>query len=52
MEQLLRASLYDETISAAFDSVAFMLRHPFTLGDPALIERAIAVNQRSDITRR
>jgi hypothetical protein len=45
MEQLLRASLYDATISAAFDSVAFMMRHPFTLGDPALIERAIAVNQ-------
>jgi hypothetical protein len=46
MEQLLRASVYDATISAAFDSVAFMMRHPFTLGDPALIERAIAVNQR------
>jgi hypothetical protein len=32
-------------VSRAFDKVAFMLAHPATLADPALLERAIEVNQ-------
>lgn len=47
MDQLIRATLVDETVAGAFSRVAFMLAHPFTLGDPALVERAVAVNQRS-----
>ena len=45
LDQLIRATLVDEVVAHAFSRVAFMLAHPFTLGDPALIERAIAVNR-------
>lgn len=45
MEQVMRASLTDETVSRRFVEVAFMLAHPDTLGDPALINRAVAVNE-------
>lgn len=45
MSQVVRATLVDETISRTFSEVSFMRAHPFTLGDPALIERAIAVNE-------
>ena len=47
MDQLIRATLVDETVARAFSRVAFMLAHPFSLGDPALVERAIAANQRA-----
>ena len=47
MDQLIRATVVDETVAGAFSRVAFMLAHPFTLGDPALVERAVAANQRS-----
>jgi 2-polyprenyl-6-methoxyphenol hydroxylase-like FAD-dependent oxidoreductase len=47
MDQLIRATLVDETVAHAFSSVAFMLAHPFTLGDPALVEKAVAANQRA-----
>ena len=45
MDQLIRATLVDETVAGAFSSVAFMLAHPFTLSDPALVEQAVAANQ-------
>jgi 2-polyprenyl-6-methoxyphenol hydroxylase-like FAD-dependent oxidoreductase len=47
MDQLIRATLVDETVADAFSAVAFMLAHPFSLGDPALVERAVAANQRA-----
>jgi 2-polyprenyl-6-methoxyphenol hydroxylase-like FAD-dependent oxidoreductase len=45
--QLLGASLADEVVSQAVSEVFYMLAHPATLADPALIERAVAVNQRA-----
>jgi 2-polyprenyl-6-methoxyphenol hydroxylase-like FAD-dependent oxidoreductase len=47
MDQVVRATLVDGTVADAFSRVAFMLAHPFTLGDPALVERAVAANQRA-----
>jgi hypothetical protein len=47
MDQLIRATLVDGTVAHAFSTVAFMLAHPFSLGDPALAERAVAANQRA-----
>jgi len=47
MDQLIRATLVDETVAHAFSAVAFMLAHPFSLGDPALVEQAVAANQRA-----
>jgi flavin-dependent dehydrogenase len=47
MDQLIRATLVDETVSRAFSRVAFMLAHPFSLGEPALVERAVAANSRA-----
>ena len=47
MDQLIRATLVDETVAHAFSTVAFMLAHPFSLGDPVLVEQAVAANQRA-----
>jgi hypothetical protein len=47
MDQLIRATLVDETVAQAFSNVAFMLAHPFSLGDPGLVQRAVAANQRA-----
>jgi 2-polyprenyl-6-methoxyphenol hydroxylase-like FAD-dependent oxidoreductase len=49
MDQLIQATLEDETVAHAFSTVAFMLAHPFTLGDPALVERAVTANQRASV---
>lgn len=46
MQQILEASLVDQTIAKAFNDVTSMLSHPASLADPVLIERAIACNQR------
>lgn len=43
--QLARGAHADEVVSRAFTDVAVMVAHPDTLADPALLERAIAVNQ-------
>ena len=43
LDQVIRASLVDEKVSRAFADATFMLAHPATLADPALIERAVAV---------
>jgi 2-polyprenyl-6-methoxyphenol hydroxylase-like FAD-dependent oxidoreductase len=50
MDQLIQATLVDETIAKAFSAVQYMFAHPFTLGDPALIERAVAANQSASAT--
>jgi 2-polyprenyl-6-methoxyphenol hydroxylase-like FAD-dependent oxidoreductase len=44
IQQLLRAGLVDEVVARAFNNVSYMLRHPATLADPALVERAVAAN--------
>ncbi|MGQ4428278.1 hydroxylase, partial [Streptomyces violaceoruber] len=45
MQQIAQATLTDETVSRAFTEVAYMLAHPSVLGDPSLVERAVAVNR-------
>jgi flavin-dependent dehydrogenase len=45
MDQILRATLVNEDVCRAFESVAFMLAHPGTLADPALLGLAVAANQ-------
>lgn len=52
MDQLMRATLVDETVARAFNTVAFMLAHPCSLSDPALIERAVAANRDGARARR
>ncbi|MGW4600992.1 hypothetical protein ACWEOA_37840 [Streptomyces sp. NPDC004457] len=42
--QLAQAAPVDETVNEA---VAFTLAHPLTLTDPALLDRALAVNWRA-----
>ena len=40
LEQVIAATLVDGSTARAFNDVAYMLRHPATLADPALLERA------------
>jgi 2-polyprenyl-6-methoxyphenol hydroxylase-like FAD-dependent oxidoreductase len=47
MGQLVGATLSDEIVAEAFAAVSFMLAHPATLADPALLERAVFANQRA-----
>jgi 2-polyprenyl-6-methoxyphenol hydroxylase-like FAD-dependent oxidoreductase len=49
MGQILRATLVDEQVCRAFENVAFMVAHPATLADPAILERAIAANSGSQV---
>ena len=46
MDELMRATLVDGTVAQAFNRVVFMLAHPYTLGDPDLLDRAAAANRR------
>jgi len=45
LEQLLQAAPVDEVVAQAVNDVTFMLAHPATLADPALLDRAITANQ-------
>jgi 2-polyprenyl-6-methoxyphenol hydroxylase-like FAD-dependent oxidoreductase len=45
MDQILHAAIVDEHVCRAFENAVFMVAHPSTLADPALLERAIAVNE-------
>jgi 2-polyprenyl-6-methoxyphenol hydroxylase-like FAD-dependent oxidoreductase len=45
MNQIVRATLVDPAIADAFSAVTYMEAHPATLADPALLERATAINQ-------
>jgi 2-polyprenyl-6-methoxyphenol hydroxylase-like FAD-dependent oxidoreductase len=47
MGQLVQATLRDGSVADAFSAVSFMLAHPSTLTEPALLERAVAVNEGS-----
>ncbi|WP_037910910.1 FAD-dependent monooxygenase [Actinacidiphila yeochonensis] len=42
MEQIVRAALVDADVSGAFNNVSYMLRHPGTLFDPVILEKAAA----------
>ncbi|MFJ2645224.1 FAD-dependent oxidoreductase [Streptomyces sp. NPDC087420] len=45
LRQVIGATVVDGSIAKAFNNVSFMLRHPLTLADPLLLERAVAANQ-------
>jgi 2-polyprenyl-6-methoxyphenol hydroxylase-like FAD-dependent oxidoreductase len=45
LEQVLKATLVDQSIADVFNNVSFMLAHPSALADEDMVERAIAVNQ-------
>jgi 2-polyprenyl-6-methoxyphenol hydroxylase-like FAD-dependent oxidoreductase len=42
MRQIVGATLSDPDVAEAFNRVSYMLRHPATLADPAVLERAFA----------
>lgn len=44
LDQLIRASPANEVVARAVNDVTYMLAHPDTLADPALLDRAIAAN--------
>ncbi len=44
MEQITRATLVDGDVTRAFNNVSYMLRHPATLADPAVLAKAVAAN--------
>jgi 2-polyprenyl-6-methoxyphenol hydroxylase-like FAD-dependent oxidoreductase len=45
LDQLMQAAPVDQVVARALNDVTFMLAHPGTLADPALLERAMAANQ-------
>jgi hypothetical protein len=45
LDQLIRATVADQVVARAVKDVAYMIAHPGTLADPALLERAVAANQ-------
>ncbi len=45
LQQVIGATLVDPAVARAFNDVSYMLRHPATLADPALLERAITANR-------
>ncbi|MCD4525498.1 NAD(P)/FAD-dependent oxidoreductase [Nocardioides sp. cx-173] len=46
MEQITAATLLDGEVTRAFNDVTYMLRHPATLADPAVLARAVAATSR------
>ena len=42
LRQITGATLSDPVVAEAFNSVSYMLRHPATLADPTIVERAVA----------
>jgi 2-polyprenyl-6-methoxyphenol hydroxylase-like FAD-dependent oxidoreductase len=51
LEQVIQATLVDQTVAQAFNAVSYMLAHPSSLAEPALVDRAIAANQRASTHR-
>lgn len=51
MDQVVQATLSDQTVADAFSAVSFMLDHPSILAEPALFERAVAANERMPARR-
>ena len=45
LDQLIQASPADQVVARAVNDVNFMLAHPDTLADPALLDRAVAANR-------
>ena len=45
MDQLMRATFIDADVHSAVENVLYMLAHPATLADPALLERAATANR-------
>lgn len=45
MERIVGATLVDAEVTRAFHDVSYMLRHPGTLADPALLEKAVAAEE-------
>ncbi|MFD7711743.1 FAD-dependent oxidoreductase [Streptomyces sp. NPDC059786] len=50
MEQITGAALIDAEVSGAFNKVSYMLRHPSTLFDPALLAKAAAAAEGATAT--
>jgi hypothetical protein len=48
MDQIVAATLVDGQVTRAFNDVTYMLRHPATLADPALLARAVAANNNAE----
>jgi 2-polyprenyl-6-methoxyphenol hydroxylase-like FAD-dependent oxidoreductase len=48
LQQVIGASIVDGSVARSFNDVSYMLRHPATLADPALLERAVAANQNAE----
>jgi 2-polyprenyl-6-methoxyphenol hydroxylase-like FAD-dependent oxidoreductase len=44
LQQVMTAALLDGNIAQAFKEVSYMLQHPATLADPALLDKAVAIN--------
>jgi 2-polyprenyl-6-methoxyphenol hydroxylase-like FAD-dependent oxidoreductase len=51
LDQVIQATLVDQSIALAFTTVVDMLAHPSSLAEPALVERAIAANERASTYR-
>jgi hypothetical protein len=51
MDQIMRAAVVDADVFRAVQDVTAMVAHPSTLADPALLEQAIAANQREGMDR-
>jgi 2-polyprenyl-6-methoxyphenol hydroxylase-like FAD-dependent oxidoreductase len=49
LDQLIQAAQVDESVARAVNEVLFMLAHPDTLADPALLDRAVAANRGRDL---
>ena len=45
MNQVLQATVRDQTIAEAFSAVSFMVAHPSILAEPALLDLAVRANE-------
>jgi 2-polyprenyl-6-methoxyphenol hydroxylase-like FAD-dependent oxidoreductase len=45
LQQVIGATLVDPDVARAFNDVSYMLRHPATLAEPAVLERAVSATQ-------
>ncbi|TRW78592.1 hydroxylase [Mycolicibacterium sp. 018/SC-01/001] len=46
-DQVLQATLHDQSVADVYTAVSFMAAHPSLLVEPALVERAVRANERS-----
>jgi 2-polyprenyl-6-methoxyphenol hydroxylase-like FAD-dependent oxidoreductase len=45
LDQLIQATVTDDVVASKVNDVSFMVAHPDTLADPALLERAVIANK-------